>query len=200
MNDVNIRAARPEDAGRLAEIYAYFVENTAITFEYEAPTAEEFERRIRRTLEKYPYLVIERGGEICGYAYAGSFKERAAYDWSCELSVYIDRATEKCGLGRKIYTALERELCALGYTNLYACIAYPEQQDEYLDRNSPEFHAHLGYVQVGRFSKCAYKFGRWYDMIWMGKQIGEHFTDAPQPPVRRFDAENYVWKEEKENV
>lgn len=188
MDKVNIRTARPEDAPRLLEIYRYFVENTAITFEYEVLTAEEFAGRIRHTLEKYPYLVIERDGVIQGYAYAGPFKSRAAYDWACELSVYIDRAAEKCGLGRKIYTALEDELRKLGYTNLYACIAYPEREDEYLDRNSVEFHAHLGYRQTAHFAKCAYKFGRWYDMVWMGKVIAEHCESTPQPPVKRFAA------------
>lgn len=182
--NIKIRTARPEDAARLLEIYAYYVENTAITFEYTVPTLEEFRHRIEHTLERYPYLVIERNGVIQGYAYAGVFKARAAYDWACEMSVYIDRAAEHCGLGRRIYTALEDELRRMGITNLYACIAYPVQEDEYLTRNSAEFHAHLGYATVGEFHDCAYKFGRWYDMIWMEKIIAEH--NADQPAVKHF--------------
>ena len=81
--NIKIRTARPEDAARLLEIYAYYVENTAITFEYTVPTLEEFRHRIEHTLERYPYLVIERNGVIQGYAYAGVFKARAAYDWAC---------------------------------------------------------------------------------------------------------------------
>ena len=182
--NIKIRTARTEDAARLLEIYAYYVENTAITFEYTVPTLEEFRHRIEHTLERYPYLVIERNGVIQGYAYAGVFKARAAYDWACEMSVYIDRAAAHCGLGGRIYTALEDELRRMGITNLYACIAYPVQEDEYLTRNSAEFHAHLGYATVGEFHACAYKFGRWYDMIWMEKIIAEH--NADQPAVKRF--------------
>lgn len=182
--NILIRTARPEDAPRLLEIYAYYVENTAITFEYAVPAADEFRRRIEHTLERYPYLVIERDGVIQGYAYAGVFKARAAYDWSCEMSIYVDRAAERCGYGRRLYEALEAELHRMGITNLYACIAYPAQEDEYLTRNSAEFHAHMGYVTVGEFHACAYKFGRWYDMIWMEKIISAH--NAAQPPVKRF--------------
>ncbi len=182
--NIAIRTARPEDAARLLGIYAYYVESTAITFEYTVPTVDEFRSRIDHTLERYPYLVIERNGVIQGYAYAGVFKERAAYDWACEMSVYIDHTAEHCGLGGRIYAALEEELRRMGITNLYACIAYPVQEDEYLTRNSAEFHAHLGYVTVGEFHACAYKFGRWYDMIWMEKLIAEH--NADQPAVKRF--------------
>ena len=112
--NIKLRTARPEDAARLLEIYAHYVENTAITFEYTVPTLEEFRHRIEHTLERYPYLVIERNGVIQGYAYAGVFKARAAYDWACEMSVYIDRAAEHCGLGGWIYTALEDELRRMG--------------------------------------------------------------------------------------
>ena len=109
--NIAIRTARPEDAARLLGIYAYYVESTAITFEYTVPTVDEFRSRIEHTLERYPYLVIERNGVIQGYAYAGVFKERAAYDWACEMSVYIDHAAEHCGLGGRIYAAHEILRC-----------------------------------------------------------------------------------------
>ncbi len=176
-----IRDARIEDAVRLLEIYKYYVTNTAITFEYEVPSLAEFQNRIKNTTAKYPYLVIEQDGVIQGYAYAGAFKGRAAYDWSCELSIYIDRTAHKCGLGRKIYEALEKKLQQMGILNLYACIGYPEVEDEYLTKNSEEFHKHLGFVTVGKFNKCGYKFSRWYNMIWMEKIIGEHTHN--QAPV-----------------
>ena len=178
---ITIRDAEVEDAQRLLEIYAYYVKNTAITFEYEVPARSEFQERIRNTMRRYPYLVAERNGVIQGYAYAGPFVGRAAYDWSCEMTVYLDRAAQKCGLGRILYEALEDRLREMGVLNLYACIGYPEREDEYLTRHSADFHAHLGFTAVGQFHNCGYKFGRWYHMIWMEKIIGEHRRD--QPPV-----------------
>ena len=168
-----IRDARLEDAKRILEIYDYYVKNTAITFEYETPTLEEFGKRMKNTMQRYPYLVIEKDGYIEGYAYAGPFVGRAAYDWSCEMTIYLDNKSHKCGLGRKLYEALERALGEMGILNLYACIGYPETEDEYLSNNSANFHEHLGYVKVGEFHNCGYKFDRWYHMIWMEKVIYE---------------------------
>ena len=122
---LEIRSAAANDAARLLEIYGYYVEKTAISFELETPSAEEFRERIRKTLEKYPYLVAEEDGAILGYAYAGVFKARAAYDHCCELTIYLDRNARKRGLGRKLYEALEAELEKRGFRNLYACIGYP---------------------------------------------------------------------------
>lgn len=171
-----IREASIADAPRLLEIYDYYVRNTAITFEYDTPTLEEFIARMENVKRRYPYLVIEENGQIEGYAYAGVFKDRAAYDWSCETTIYIDHNERKSGLGRMLYEALEEKLKEIGILNLYACIGYPIEEDEYLTKNSAEFHAHLGYTKVGEFHKCGYKYGRWYDMIWMEKIVGEHRT------------------------
>ncbi len=169
-----IRDAKLEDAERILEIYEYYVRHTAITFEYAVPALRDFQERMKNTLETYPYLVIEADGVIWGYAYAGPFIGRAAYDWSSETTIYLDPAAQGYGLGRKIYEALEGRLKQMGILNLYACIGYPQTEDEYLTRNSAEFHVHLGFVQVGEFHKCGYKFGRWYNMIWMEKIIGSH--------------------------
>ncbi|MCI8711438.1 MAG: N-acetyltransferase [Ruminococcus sp.] len=169
-----VRDATMEDAGRILEIYDYYVKNTAITFEYDTPTLDEFKGRMERTMQRYPYLVIVKDGRVEGYAYAGAFVGRAAYDWSCEMTVYLDHDARKCGMGRKLYEVLERALRDMGILNLYACIGYPQNEDEYLTRNSANFHEHLGFVKVGEFHKCGYKFGRWYDMVWMEKIIGEH--------------------------
>ena len=167
-----IRTAAIEDAGRLLEIYDYYVRNTAISFEYEVPSLEEFGDRISYTMEKYPYLVIEDEGEIKGYGYAGVFKGRAAYDHCCEVTIYLDRDSKGNGYGRALYDALENELRKMGIINLYACIADPICEDEYLTKDSEHFHCHMGYTRVGEFHKCGYKFGRWYNMIWMEKIIG----------------------------
>lgn len=121
-----VRNAAMEDAERILQIYDYYVKNTAITFEYDTPALEEFKGRMEKTMQRYPYLVIMKDGHIEGYAYAGAFVGRAAYDWSCEMTVYIDHNAKKCGMGRIIYEALEKALHAMGILNLYACIGYPE--------------------------------------------------------------------------
>lgn len=181
-----VRDATLEDAECILEIYRYYVENTAITFEYTTPSLEEFLGRMTRTMQRYPYLVLLEEGQIVGYAYAGPFVDRAAYDWSCELTIYLDYQVRGGGRGRLLYEALQDRLAKMGILNLYACIGYPRTQDEYLTANSAEFHAHLGFHTVGTFAQCGYKFGRWYDMIWMEKVIGEH--RVPQENVTKYPA------------
>lgn len=181
---MQIRIANTQDAPALLSIYAPYVLNTAITFEYEVPTVPDFENRIRRTLERYPYLVATQEGQILGYAYAGPFHERSAYDWAVETSIYVDERYKGQGIGKKLYTALEQALIAQNILNLNACIAYPAQEDEHLTKDSVLFHQHLGYRLVGEFYQCGYKFNRWYNMVWMEKHIGVH-TDC-QPPVIPF--------------
>ena len=177
--ELTIRVAKPEDAKGLLEIYAPYVEKTAITFEYEVPSEEEFAGRIRHILTKYPYLVLEENGELLGYVYAGTFKERSTYDWAVETTIYIREDQKKRGLGKKMYAALERVLEKQNITNLNACIGVPEVPDEHLDRNSMDFHHHLGYRLVGEFYQCGYKFDTWYNMVWMEKIIGEHQKKQP---------------------
>ncbi len=174
-DNIRIRPVVTADASRLLEIYSHYVANTVITFEYDVPSIEEFERRIETTTRKYPYLCIEKDGIIVGYAYAGEFKSRAAYQWDVELSIYIDKDFHKQGLGKVLYVALEQELKRRGFLNLYACIAVPNaKEDEYLTYNSQQFHEHLGFKTVGTFHDCGKKFNRWYAMVWMEKIIGEH--------------------------
>lgn len=181
---MQIRIAAIEDAEALLAIYAPYVLHTAITFEYEVPTLPEFQNRIRHTLTRYPYLVAEQDGRLFGYAYAGPFHERAAYDWAVETSIYVDQACKGQGIGRQLYAALEDTLSRQNIVNLNACIACPAAEDEYLTRDSISFHRHLGYRLVGEFYQCGYKFNRWYNMVWMEKHIGEHRAD--QPPVKAF--------------
>lgn len=185
MKNCRIRIATKQDAKKLVEIYAPYVEKTAITFEYDVPTVEEFEGRIENILKKYPYLVAERDGEIVGYAYAGTFYNRAAYDWAVETTVYVREDQKKTGIGKELYKALEKILAMQNILNLNACIAYLEVEDEHLTKNSVGFHEHLGYRLVGEFYKCGYKFGRWYNMVWMEKHIGEHVDNPPK--VKSFE-------------
>lgn len=163
MKSSRIRIATRRDAAKLLEIYAPYVEKTAVTFEYEVPAVTEFEKRIDHILGKYPYLVAERAGDISGYAYAGVFKDRAAYRWAVETTVYVREDMKKMGTGRELYAALEKILSMQNILNLNACIAYPcEAEDPYLTRDSVQFHKRLGYQFAGKFHRCGYKFGRWY--------------------------------------
>ena len=177
-----IREARLSDAGELLDIYAWYVRQTAVSFEYEPPTLDQFLGRMAATTARYPWLVAEEDGHLLGYACAGTFKDRTAYDWSCETTIYLDRNARGRGIGRALYEALEAALGSMGVRNLYACIALADPEDEYLTLDSPRFHEHMGYVTVGRFHRCASKFGRWYDMVWMEKHIGGH-EPAPEPIV-----------------
>ena len=172
---ITLRTATPADAGQIREIYAPYVRETAVTFEYEVPSEEEFARRIARTLEHYPYLVAEdEEGQIVGYTYAGAYYERAAYSRSVEVSIYVKATLHRKGVGGKLYNELEKELRERGFLNLTACIAWTDEPDRLLTHQSPLFHKHLGYKQCAHFHKICYKFGRWFDIIWMEKMLGEH--------------------------
>lgn len=176
---MNIRKARETDAEALIAIYAPYVLHTAITFEYEVPTADEFRQRIKNTLKKYPYLVAEENGEILGYAYAGTFKGRAAYDRAAETSIYVKQDNKQAGVGSALYAALEDEMRRMGILNAYACIACTKKEDEHLTNGSVRFHEKKGYKLIGTFSECGFKFNRWYDMVWMEKFLGEHTENPP---------------------
>ena len=180
--DIRIRTASVEDAEELLAIYKPYVEKTAISFEYDVPEVSEFRRRIAHTLEKYPYLAAERDGELLGYAYMGPFVGRAAYDWAAEVSIYVKEDKRKLGVGKCLYQALEAVAKAQNILNLNVYIGYPDQDDEYLTKNSVQYHGHMGYQMVGKFHNCGYKFGRWYHMVWMEKLIGVH-VDRPDAVI-----------------
>lgn len=187
--NISIRMATEADAEELLKIYAPYVTDTAITFEYDLPSVADFSKRIKNALNKYPYIVAVEDSHIVGYAYASAFKERAAYSWAVETTVYLNQECRGKGLGRKLYLALEDILRYQNIINLNACIAYTSEENEYLNNTSSVFHEHLGYTKVAHFTKCGYKFGTWYDMIWMEKIIGEH-SDKPDPfiPITEIEA------------
>lgn len=179
-----IRSAVPDDAADILSIYAPYVRDTAITFEYEVPSLEEFRQRVEHTLATgHPYLVLDGGTGLLGYVYTGPFVGRAAYAWGEETTIYLRRDVRGHGLGRRLYQALEDVSRLRGILNLNACIGYADPEDEHLTNVSPRFHERLGYTLVGRFRQCGYKFGTWYDMVWMEKSLGEHLAHpaAPKP-------------------
>ena len=154
-----IRNVELSDAEVLVEIYRPYVENTTISFECETPSVDEFRSRIENISKKYPYIVMVEDDEIVGYAYAGRFKGRKAYDWCVETTIYVREDKKDGGYGKKLYLELEKRLKKQNILNMYACIAYTDN---------------MGFRLIGTFKKCGYKFDKWYDMIWMEKFIGEH--------------------------
>lgn len=183
--NIELEIAKPEDAEKLLEIYSHYVKNTSITYEWDVPSVEEFKNRISNTLLKFPYIVAKNGNQIIGYAYASPFKTRAAYQWAIETSIYIHKDFCHQGIGKLLLLKLEELLALQNILNVNACIAYPEIEDEFLTKNSVQFHEQMGYKLVGEFHKCGYKFNRWYNMVWMEKLIGEHKEN--QTPVIPFE-------------
>ena len=173
MSDVLIRDVRPEDAERLVEIYAYYILDTAVSFEYEVPSISEFTNRIEKISRKYPYLVCEIDGKVVGYVYAGTYSGRTAYNWTVTTSIYLDKEYRRHGIGTMLYKELEERLKKQGIINLLAGVAYCEEEDEYLTHDSIKFHTEQGYKKVAHMETVGKKFDRWYDLIWMQKKIGE---------------------------
>lgn len=171
---ITLRKATKNDGEALAAIYKHYVENTAITFEYVAPTGEEFAERIAHKSEKYPFIIAEEDGRPVGYAYASEYRERAAYSWDVETSVYLDLEHQGCGIGKRLYSALEEILKLQNVVNLYACITYPNEP-------SIAMHESMGYKFIGRFHSAGFKMGEWHDVIWMEKQIS--FPASPAPVI-----------------
>ena len=174
---IRIEKVNLTDAKEILDIYTPYIEKTAITFEYDIPSLAEFEERIRTISSKYPYIkAVNDAGEIVGYAYASSFKGRRAYDWSVESTVYVREDQKRNGVGKALYEALEKSLADMGILNVNACIAYLKdgEEDEHLTNDSFFFHEKLGYKLVGTFHDSGFKFGKWYDMIWMEKMLGVH--------------------------
>lgn len=170
--------ATVDDAPQLLRIYAPYILETGVTFEYEVPSEEDFRARIAGITEKYPYLVACEGGKIVGYAYAKALGERAAFSHSVETAIYLARDMRGKGVGSLLYGQLERILKLQNVKNVYAAVSYREKEDETISHASPLFHLAAGYRKAAHFYKCGYKFGRWYDIIWYEKYISLH-EDEP---------------------
>ncbi len=168
-NNICVRLAGTEDAPGLAELYAPFVGRgdrrlSDVSFEYEAPSAEEFAERIKNISGDYPYLVCQSGDEYLGYAYAHPFIPRAAYQWGAEVTIYLAPAGQGRGLGAVLYEALEGILRLQGVVKAYACVTASNE-------HSVKFHEARGYAVVGTFKDTGFKQGHWLDMVWMEKTI-----------------------------
>lgn len=184
-NPVYVRMATAKDAKELLDIYSYYVENTAVTFEVETPTITEFQNRISTIRKTFPYYVAEKDGQILGYAYTSEFKTRAAYGWDCELSIYVNKNSHRMGIGSLLLEVVEETLRRQGIVNLYAVIADTLQASEYIPKESIPFHIKHGFEEEGRLSKSGVKFGKWFDTVYFVKRIKET-EDNPSKPQPYF--------------
>lgn len=175
----SIRFAREDDAAAIAEIYGPSVQAAAISFETEAPDAQEMKRRLAHTMPQHPWLVCEVAGlsttpgarRVAGYAYASKHQERSAYRWSVNVSVYIDERCRRAGIGRGLYTSLFAILNAQGYVNAYAGITLPNP-------GSVGLHEAMGFEQLVVYRNVGYKFGAWHDVGWWQRPLA---APAPSP-------------------
>ena len=167
-----IRFAAAADAAALLGIYGQYID-TPITFECARPSEEAFRRRVAEYGAACPYLVWEEDGRILGYAYAHRLGERAAYQWSAELSIYLGRDSTGRGLGRRLYGALMELLRLQGVRTAYGVVTMPNDA-------SAALHQKLGFGLLGTYHNTGYKNGRWRDVVWFEKHIGS-FDGVPEP-------------------
>ena len=175
MNAPQIRMATPDDAPSVQAIYAPFVDETIISFEEVPPRVDEMAQRIAYVCAHYPWLVaVDDDGAVMGYVYGSSHRTRPAYQWSVDVSVYVDPRCQRRGIGRGLYTALFALLRAQGYVNAYAGIALPNPA-------SVGLHTALGFEPVGVYRQVGYKLGAWHDVGWWALQLTGPMP-APPPP------------------
>jgi L-amino acid N-acyltransferase YncA len=176
-----LREATQDDAAAIAAVYAPYCRTTPISFEIEAPSAEEIRERIAEVLPLYPWLVCEIEGRVVGYAYAARHRERAAYRWGVDVAVYLDGACHRRGIGRALYSALLQMLVAQGYYTAYAGVTLPNEA-------SVGLHRAMGFEPVGVYHRVGYKMGAWHDVIWLEKflqpQQGEPSEPIPASELR----------------
>jgi L-amino acid N-acyltransferase YncA len=169
-----IRIAKPADAGAILDIYAPYVRDTSITFETEVPSVSDFEKRIQKYLENWPWLLYEINGRIAGYAYASRYRERVAYQWSIECSVYIHDDHLRSGIASALYSRLFSILKIQGFTTVYAVINLPNDP-------SVALHESIGFTHFATYEKVGYKLGRWKNVGWWQLQLNEYLQEPPAP-------------------
>jgi len=169
-----VRSASVADAAACAAVYRPYVLDTAITFETEPPDSAEMARRIAAALDTHAWLVLEDAGHVRGFAYGGPVKARAAYRWSCEVSVYVERGRTRTGAGRLLYTALFERLAQRGFATAIAGMTLPNEA-------SAGLHRALGFAPVGTYRRIGYKLGAWHDVAWMQRDLADT-GDPPHEP------------------
>jgi L-amino acid N-acyltransferase YncA len=172
---MSVRDANPSDAEACAAIYTPYVEETATTFEAVPPSPAEMAQRIAAALDTHAWLVLEDGGRVAGYAYAGPLNRRAAYRWSCEVSVYVERGRRRTGAGRALYEALFARLAGRGFCMAVAGMTLPNDA-------SVALHRAMGFQPVGVYRRIGYKLGAWHDVEWMQRPLAAAAGDPPPEP------------------
>jgi L-amino acid N-acyltransferase YncA len=167
ITDLKIRPITQKDAAAVLEIYRPYIETTAITFEYTVPKLSDWEKRIETYTQEYPWLVALWNQKIVGYAYASKHRDRIAYSWDAEVSVYVEETFQKKGIAQILYRKLFEILKFQGIINVYAIITSPNPKSE-------GFHESFGFYDVGRFHKSGYKFEEWFDTRWMQMHLSKH--------------------------
>ena len=174
MSSTTIRLAREEEANEILAIYSPYIVNTSYTFETDVPTVQEFKVRIRNNLETYPWIVCEMNNEIAGYAYAARHRERVAYQWCAESSIYIRDAYHHTGIAQALYSALLEILKKQGFMNVYAVINLPNER-------SVRFHEKAGFTWFANYEKVGFKLGQWKTVGWWKLQVNDYIDDPPAP-------------------
>jgi phosphinothricin acetyltransferase len=169
-----IRFADVADAAAIQAIYAPYCEQTSVSFEVVAPTVEQMAERIARISPQYPWLLCEVEGACAGYVYATYHRERAAYRWTADVTVYIDERFHRRGFGRALYTSLLAMLRAQGYFKAYAGITLPNP-------GSVGIHEVLGFQPVAVFQGEGFKFGKWRDVGWWQLELQSEVPNPPEP-------------------
>jgi L-amino acid N-acyltransferase YncA len=172
-----VRAAAAGDGPGCAAVYAPYVTDTVITFEDVPPVGADMARRIGAALMAHAWVVLEADGRICGYAYGGPYKERPAYRWACEVSVYVERGRRRTGAGRALYAALLDRLTERGYRMAVAGMTLPNDA-------SAGLHRALGFEPIGTYRRIGYKFGAWHDVHWTQRPLGGADGDDPPAEIR----------------
>lgn len=172
----SIRLATPADAKAILDIYAPYIENTSFTFETDVPSVENFSDRISTNLINWPWLVCEIDGKIAGYAYATRHRERTAYQWCTESSVYIHDDYQRAGIAKALYRTLFEILKQQGFRNVYAVINLPNDR-------SVTFHESCGFKYFATYEKVGYKLGKWKNVGWWRLSINE-YGDEPEAPIK----------------
>ncbi|MDO4269939.1 MAG: GNAT family N-acetyltransferase [Eubacteriales bacterium] len=175
MSEVVLRAAVEADAPAMLALYAPYVLETTVSSEYTPPSLAEFRERMHTYQAKLPWLVCTVDDEIVGYGYASPHRQRAAYQWSVETSIYVAAEWHRNGIAGAIYSALFELLAMQGYYNIFVGVTSPNER-------SMKFHKAMGFIISGAYQESMYKFGQWRDVLWMGKTLRPH-EGEPQPTV-----------------
>ena len=173
-NNAIIRLATEKDAAATLAVYAPYVTETAVTFDYEVPSETQFAEKIQHIIADFPWLVCEINGEIIGYVYASKHREKTAYQWSAESTVYLSSNYHRKGIAKILYETLFALLKLQGYVNVYAGVTLPNEKSE-------GFHLAQGFEVIGNFTKIGYKLGKWRDVRWYQLHLNAHAENPPLP-------------------